>query len=65
MDPNTETNVEQTGFAPFINPVSVSGSIMPERFTSTSCPVPVSIVSPDLNSVSGPQVLSQRADGMQ
>jgi hypothetical protein len=60
MDTNAETtNVQKSTFAPFINPVSVVGSIMPERFNGISSPVPVSLVSPDLNSVSGPQTSSQ------
>jgi hypothetical protein len=54
------TNVERKVFVAFVSSVRIdSGSIMPERFMSTSSPVRTSLLPPELVSVSCPQTAAQ------
>jgi hypothetical protein len=68
MDASTEkkTNVAQKAFVPWATSVHIpSGSILPERFGSTSAPVAASLVAPELNSESAPAPVVQHSGGLQ
>lgn len=53
---NELTNVKQEDYVPFISSVlPLEGSILPDRFTSTSGPVNTPLASPGFNSDSGPK----------
>lgn len=53
---NELTNARQMDYVPFISSVMpLQSSILPDRFTSTSEPIDTPLVSPGLNSDSGPK----------
>ncbi len=62
MEKITATNVEKMTFAPIASSVLAdSAPIMPERFTSVSTPTGMSLVTPELDSVSAVQTTEQNS----
>ena len=62
MEKMTATNSEKRAFAPITSSVLTDArSIMPERFTSISTPTGMSLVTPELGSVSAAQADSQKS----
>jgi hypothetical protein len=62
MEKIKATNVEATAFAPITSSVITDGSsIMPERFTSVSTPTGLSLVPPELSSISAVRASSQKS----